>query len=182
MGRLSQDTEGLWAVPVGADTARVVNVPFLQDGVAEGDVVRYTTDAEGTHWATGRAEASGNVTIRVLPVRHGPSGPDARAVHEWFARFGLGGESFGATLPLVALTVPADAPMAEIKALLVRARRTAGGTGRRAARRTRGTRRERPTQERSAKGRPAQGCPSESARARNQPALTTAWPAAAARA
>ncbi|WMX48932.1 DUF4265 domain-containing protein [Streptomyces roseicoloratus] len=120
MGRLSQDTEGLWAVPVGADTARVVNVPFLQDGVAEGDLVRYTTDAEGTHWATGRAEASGNVTIRVLPVRHGPLGPDARAVHEWFARFGPGGESFGATLPLVALTVPADAPMAEIKALLVR--------------------------------------------------------------
>ncbi|MFJ7063867.1 DUF4265 domain-containing protein [Streptomyces sp. NPDC101115] len=119
-GWLPQDTEGLWAVPVGADTARVANVPFLQDGVAEGDVVRYTTDAEGMHWATGRAEASGNVTIRVLPERFGPLGADARAVHERFARFGLGGESFSAALPLVALTVPADAPMAEIKALLVR--------------------------------------------------------------
>ncbi|MEV5972937.1 DUF4265 domain-containing protein [Streptomyces sp. NPDC051921] len=119
-GWLPQDTEGLWAVRVGEDTARVANVPFLQDGVAEGDVVRYTTDADGMHWATGRAAASGNVTVRVLPVRSGPLGPSARAVHERLAPFGLGGESFSSDFPLVALTVPADAPMTEIKEVLER--------------------------------------------------------------
>lgn len=122
-GRPPHDTEGLWALPVGEGTARVVNVPFLQDGVAEGDVVRYVTDDDGLHWATGRETASGNVVIRVLPVREGPLGPNPRAVHERFAPFGLGGESFSAELPLVALTVPADAPMTEIKELLARGTR-----------------------------------------------------------
>lgn len=119
-GWLPMDTEGLWAEPVGEDTARVDNVPFLQNGVAEGDVVRYKTDGEGVHWATDRAAASGNVTVRVLPVRSGPLGPSAGAVRERFAPFGIGGESFSAEFPLVALTVPADAPMGEVKALLER--------------------------------------------------------------
>ncbi|MEU8541076.1 DUF4265 domain-containing protein [Streptomyces sp. NPDC048717] len=122
-GWLPQDTEGLWALPVGPGTARVVNVPFLQDGVAEGDVVRYVTDGEGLHWATGRETASGNVAIRVLPVPGGPLGPSARAVGERFAPYGLGGESFSAEFPLVALTVPAGAPMAGIKELLARGTR-----------------------------------------------------------
>ncbi|MEU6943540.1 DUF4265 domain-containing protein, partial [Streptomyces rubiginosohelvolus] len=48
---LPYDTEGLWATRLSADTARVDNVPFLQDGVAEGETVRVTTDADGVHWA-----------------------------------------------------------------------------------------------------------------------------------
>ncbi|MGW1666952.1 DUF4265 domain-containing protein, partial [Streptomyces microflavus] len=35
-GWLRHDTEGLWATRLSGDTARVENVPFLQDGVAEG--------------------------------------------------------------------------------------------------------------------------------------------------
>ncbi|SDM51255.1 protein of unknown function [Nonomuraea jiangxiensis] len=50
----------------------------------------------------------------------GPLGPSAQAAHEQFARFGLGGESFSAKLPLVAFTVPADADLRQIKALLTR--------------------------------------------------------------
>ncbi|WP_241564581.1 DUF4265 domain-containing protein [Nonomuraea polychroma] len=73
------------------DTARVANVPFLQDGVAEGDVVRFITDEDGLHWACERAEASGNCTVRVLPVPDGPLGRSAQAVHEQLAPFGLGG-------------------------------------------------------------------------------------------
>ncbi|WP_137993200.1 DUF4265 domain-containing protein [Streptomyces vilmorinianum] len=119
-GWLPQDTEGLWATPVGPDTARVDNVPFLQDGVAQGDVVRYTTDAEGVHWAAARTTASGNCTLRVLPVPAGPLGPNAKAVHDRLSPFGLGGESFSTDFPLVALNVPADAPFARIKELLAR--------------------------------------------------------------
>ncbi|MER6591915.1 DUF4265 domain-containing protein [Micromonospora purpureochromogenes] len=118
-GWLPYDTEGLWAVEVGPDVARVSNVPFLQDGVAEGDVVRFMTDPDGIRWATGRVEASGNCTVRVLPIPSGPLGPSAQAVHDRLAPFGLGGESFSEDLPLVALNVPADADFPRIKAVLL---------------------------------------------------------------
>jgi hypothetical protein len=117
-GWLPYDTEGLWATLVGEDTASVSNVPFLQDGVAEGDVVRFETASDGRHWALGRVEESGNCTIRVLQIPDGPLGRSARAVHEKFVRFGLGGEVFSDELPLVALTVPSGADFAAIKALL----------------------------------------------------------------
>ncbi|MFB8101857.1 DUF4265 domain-containing protein [Streptomyces sp. NPDC056007] len=119
-GRLPYDTEGLWATRLSADTARLDNVPFLQDGVAEGETVRFTTDADGVHWATGRAADSGNCTVRVLPVPDGPLGRDARAVHARLAPFGLGGEVFSAEFPLVAFTVPGGADLRAIKELLVR--------------------------------------------------------------
>lgn len=117
---LPYDTEGLWATLLSRDTARVANVPFLQDGVAEGDVVRFTTDDDGLHWACELVEASGNCTVRVLTVPDGPLGRSAQAVHEQLAPFGLGGESFSAELPLVACTVSADADLGQIKALLTR--------------------------------------------------------------
>lgn len=46
-GWLPYSTEGIWATRLGEDTARLDNVPFLQEGVAEGDVVRFVTDADG---------------------------------------------------------------------------------------------------------------------------------------
>jgi hypothetical protein len=119
-GWLPYDTEGLWATRLTRDTARVANVPFLQDGLAEGDVVSFRTDDDGLHWAGGRVEASGNCTVRVLPVPDGPLGRSAQAVHERLAPFDLGGESFSAELPLVAFTVPVDADLGQIKALLAR--------------------------------------------------------------
>ncbi|MDX2403839.1 DUF4265 domain-containing protein [Streptomyces microflavus] len=119
---LPYDTEGLWATRLSADTARVDNVPFLQDGVAEGETVRFRTDADGVHWSTGRVADSGNCTVRVLSVPDGPLGRDAHAVHERFAPFGLGGEVFSADFPLVALTVPGGADLRGIKALLARGR------------------------------------------------------------
>src|SRR5689334_6360643 len=79
-GWLPYDTEGVWANVVAEGAARVSNVPFLQDGVAEGDVVRFETRSDGRHWALDRVEESGNCTIRVLPAPNGPLGRDARAV------------------------------------------------------------------------------------------------------
>lgn len=117
-GWLPQDTEGLWATRLGPDTARVRNVPFLQDGVAEDDVVRFRTDEDGLHWAEGRVRSSGNCTIRVVPAPSGPLGRDPRAVHERLARFGLGGEVFSEDFPMTAFNVPATADFAGIKALL----------------------------------------------------------------
>lgn len=118
-GWLPQDTEGLWAILLSEDTVRVRNVPLLQEGVAEGDVVRFTTDAEGRRWAVERVESSDNCTIRVLPVPAGPLGPSAQAVHERLSPFGLGGEVFSDEFPLVAFNVPASSDLSGIKTLLV---------------------------------------------------------------
>jgi hypothetical protein len=117
-GWLPYDTEGLWATQLSEDTARVDSVAFLQDGVAQGDVVRFMADAEGVCWATGRVQGSEHCVIRVLPEPSGPLGPSASAVHAAFARFGLGGEVFSAELPLVAFDVPADADFPAIKQVL----------------------------------------------------------------
>ncbi|MFG1841218.1 DUF4265 domain-containing protein [Micromonospora sp. NPDC049175] len=119
-GWLPYDTEGLWGVAAGPDTARICNAPFLQDGVAEGDLVRFTVSPDGLCWATGRVEASGNCTVRVLPERRGPLGPSAEAVYDRLAPFGIGGETFSKELPLVAFTVPASADLSAIKATLQR--------------------------------------------------------------
>ena len=119
-GWLPQDREGLWAARVGEDTASVRNIPFLQDGVAEGDIVRFRTDADGVHWSTERVSASGNCTVRVLADPDGPLGRDPRAVRERLSAYGLGGEVFSEEFPLVAFTVPVGAALAGIKAALTR--------------------------------------------------------------
>ncbi|MFD3778186.1 DUF4265 domain-containing protein [Streptomyces sp. NPDC058612] len=119
-GWLPHDTEGLWATRLSGDTAKVGNAPFLQDGVAEGEIVRFVTDADGLHWSTERVAASGNCTIRLLPVLSGPLGRSARVVHERLSPFGLSGEVFSEEFPLFAFTVLADADVGGIKALLVR--------------------------------------------------------------
>ena len=119
-GWLPYDTEGLWATPVGPNTARIKNVPFLQDGVAQGDVIRFETDPEGLNWSRERIEVSGNCVVRVLPIPNGPLGRSAQAVHARFSEFGLGGEVFSDSLPLVAINVPADADFVGIKAVLSR--------------------------------------------------------------
>ncbi|MFD8636080.1 DUF4265 domain-containing protein [Streptomyces sp. NPDC059533] len=124
-GWFPQDTEGLWATDLGDGTARIENVPFLQDGVAEGDVVRYQNGPDGLRWAVGRVTSSGNCTIRVVPVPTGPLGRSPQAVHRQLAAFGLGGEVFGEDFPMAAFTVPADADFGGIKALLARGQ-TAG--------------------------------------------------------
>jgi hypothetical protein len=119
-GWLPYDTEGMWAVAVGTDLGRVTNVPFLQDGIAQDDIVRFRTDDDGRRWAIERVEASGNCTIRVLPVPDGPLGRSAAAVHERLSPFRLGGESFSQGFPLVAFNIPANADMTQIKRLLER--------------------------------------------------------------
>lgn len=119
-GWFPQDTEGLWATRLSADTARVDNVPFLLDGVAQGDVVRFQDDDEGLHWASGRVSASGNCTVRVVPVPSGPLGRSAKAVHERLAEFHLGGEVFSEAFPMVAFDVSVGTDFGALKEFLVR--------------------------------------------------------------
>ncbi len=113
----SYDTEGLWATRLSADTARIDNVAFLQDGIAQDDVVRFEARDDGMLWAVERVEASGHCVVRVLPDAAGPLGSAAAVLAE-LSRFGLSGEVFSDELPLVALDVPADADFRAIKQAL----------------------------------------------------------------
>jgi len=117
-GWLPYDRESLWAVRQSPDTALIRSIPFLQDGVAMDDVVTFNADSDGVNWATGRVSASGRCVFRVVPTPDGPLHGSARAVHNEFAQFGLGAESFSASFPMVAFDVPADADFAAIKMLL----------------------------------------------------------------
>ncbi|WP_425471704.1 DUF4265 domain-containing protein [Streptomyces cadmiisoli] len=63
------------------------NAPFLQDGVAEGDVVRYRTDSDGLYWAVELVSSSGSCTNSTSVPRHTaqPQSPAARQrrVAQW---------------------------------------------------------------------------------------------------
>ena len=117
----------MWTTPLGGDLAQVDNVPFFVDGAAEGDIVRFTVDAEGIRWVEERVRWSGRCTILVLPVPGGPKAA-AEAVHEVFAPLGIGAAAYSVEFPLVALSVPPDADVRAAKALLNRGWRQAGGT------------------------------------------------------
>ncbi|MFB7678426.1 DUF4265 domain-containing protein [Kitasatospora purpeofusca] len=99
-GWFPQDTEGLWATRLSTDTAAIENVPFLLDGMAEGDVVQFRTDSHGLHWAAGRISSAGNCTVRVVPVPSGPLGRSPQAVHQRLAVFHLGGEVMSEDFPV----------------------------------------------------------------------------------
>lgn len=120
--KLHQDEQGwppagserLWALHVGADTARLDNVPFFVRGYALGDVVRFATDREGVHWVQEAVRYSDCCTIRIIP------GPDEGldGALAAFAPYGVTGEGlpkFG----MVALNVPGDVDIAAVKKLLL---------------------------------------------------------------
>jgi hypothetical protein len=74
---------------------------------------------DGTAAAATRSWPS-SLSLLVLPIPSGPLGRSPQAVHERLSPFSLGGEVFSKEFSLVASTVPADADLSGIKALLVR--------------------------------------------------------------
>jgi hypothetical protein len=117
-GWLPFDTEILWATDLGDGTARIESPPFLQDGVAVGDVVRFRVDEDGDRWGHERVRSSGHCLVRVLPDPAGPLGPDADAVRRRLAEVGVAGEAFSADLPLIVCDIPAGRDVSRVKELL----------------------------------------------------------------
>jgi hypothetical protein len=111
--------EGLWAVQLDVDLARLDNIPWFARGVADGDIVRFTTDADGQHWYTETEQWSGNCTIRVVPAVDGHLRSSRQAVLDAFAALGVEGEGLNEQWPIVALSVPPDADLYRINRLLV---------------------------------------------------------------
>jgi hypothetical protein len=111
------ESEGLWALPRGEDLFELDNTPWFALNAAAGDVFRARPDGDGVWWAVERVRPSGNCTIRVIPSVDGPLAGDQQAVVDAFAAFGVEGEGYS-RFGMVALHVPADAALPEIKGLL----------------------------------------------------------------
>ena len=110
----------MWAVPLGGDLYRIDNTPWFARNVAADDAFLAGWDADGRLWAREQLCWSGNCTIRVVPLRDGPLAGSQQAVLDVFVPLGAAGEGFGSRLNIVALTIPADADLAEIKRTLQR--------------------------------------------------------------
>jgi hypothetical protein len=114
------ETEDLWAAPIGDGTYRIDNAPFFVLDIAVGDIVRAAPDRHGVLWAGDRLISSGNCTIRIIPSEgRGPS-RGHQYVLDVFTMLGAGGEGFGSQMNIVVVSVPPDAPLAEIKRVLLR--------------------------------------------------------------
>jgi hypothetical protein len=126
--RLEQDedgwppaaSEGLWAAPIGDDAYLIDSTPWFARNVAAGDVFLAKPDADGRRWAGERLYSLGNCTIRIIPFKDGPLAGSQQAVLDLFVPLGASGAGFGSDLDLVALTIPPQADLAEIKRILQR--------------------------------------------------------------
>jgi hypothetical protein len=110
-------SEGLWAVPVAPDVARLENTPFFVRGVAAGDLIRIHREADGQWRAGERLRWSGHCTIRVIVLRRGPLGGSRQRVLDMFAPLGVTGEGIE-RFAMVALDVPPATDIAAVKRLL----------------------------------------------------------------
>lgn len=110
-------SERLWATRVGADIAKLDNIPFFVRGYAWGDLVRFTTNDDGVLQATELVEPSGGCTIRLIPIGNERSGDSHQAILDVFLPLGVHGEGFS-RYNLIALSVPAEVDVAAVKQLV----------------------------------------------------------------
>lgn len=113
-------SEGLWAVPVGADLYRLDSTPWFVQGVAVDDTVQAAADDAGVLWFQKVRDRGGRNAVRVIPRDDGPLGGERQAVLDAFAALGVTGEGMSRPVSMVALDVGPDAPLALVKALLAR--------------------------------------------------------------
>lgn len=114
------ESEGIWAEPLGHGYYRLDNIPWFVPDVGVGDIVVAEAHADGKLWAVELVRPSDNCTIRVIPLGTGTASSQHRAVLDTFEALGAGGEGAAPAFNLVALTIPSTAPLAQIKAELVR--------------------------------------------------------------
>lgn len=107
-------SEGMWALALGDDRYELKNSPWFVPGVANGDVVRASVDADGILWASEVLESSGNLTLWVIPIAAGPLRGSEAKVLERLTRQGVTGEGMGER-PIVSIEVAPNADLATLK-------------------------------------------------------------------
>lgn len=109
--------ETLWAEELGGSLYRIDNIPFYVTGIAVGDVVEARV-IEGNLTFVGLLQPSGHSTIRIVTYD-----PDAVSdVREQFDRLGCTAELLSNS-KLIAVDVPRDIDLTQIRAELERGRR-----------------------------------------------------------
>jgi Domain of unknown function (DUF4265) len=126
--RLEQDedgwppvaSEGVWARSLPSGEYELDNVPWFARNFAFGDRVRAEEDEEGVLWIRERTAWSGRYTVRVIPLAAGPLEGDLQKVIDLFVPLGADCEGALPSYRIVALDLPPEARLAEIKELLRR--------------------------------------------------------------
>ena len=111
-------SERLWAQPLGDGRFRIASTPWFISDIAIGDIVAAATRNDEAIWATDRLEASGNVTIRVIPRKDGPLWGDPQAVVDGFVALGAVAQGINQH-GILAFDIPASADLSAVKAFLV---------------------------------------------------------------
>lgn len=111
-------SERVWALPLGADTYRIDNVPWFVRNIAVGDIVRAIPDSPTTHpLFIEVVQPSDHVTIRLICFRSGGLQGDLGKALAPFTRLGVYGE--GVTqYGMLALDIEPSAPIEQVVALL----------------------------------------------------------------
>jgi hypothetical protein len=112
------ESEGVWAIPCGADEYRLDNVPWFARGVAYGDLVRAVADEHDVLWVESTLRWSGRYTIRVIPLGDGPAQAECEGIIGTFLPLGVECENGLPSFKIVALDIPPTAHLPEIKRLL----------------------------------------------------------------
>ncbi len=110
--------ERVWAEPLGSDSYRIENTPWFVRNIAADDIVR-AVPSNDTSWPVyvKKIRWGGNYAIRIIPFRTGRLAGSLQAVLELCAAHGAYGEGAG-TYPIVALTIPPEADITRLRALL----------------------------------------------------------------
>jgi hypothetical protein len=114
------ECEGVWAKPCGGAEWELENVPWFARGVAFGDRVLVEADQVGVLWVTERLIWSGRYTVRVIPLGDGASEHRLQEIIDAFVPLGAECEGGLPSFKIVALDIPPDARLAEIKTILRR--------------------------------------------------------------
>ncbi len=112
------ESEGLWAEPLGDDLYRIDNTPWFVRNLSADDVVKALAGSDDVLWAVESVHWSGRLTVRVIPRRDGPLQGDTTSVVEAIEPLGVRCEVMQRPVRMVALDIPADTPLAPVKALL----------------------------------------------------------------
>jgi Domain of unknown function (DUF4265) len=114
------ESEGVWAKPCGGAEYELDNVPWFARGFAFGDRVHVEPDQDGVLWVTERLAWSGRYTVRVIPLGDDASEPQLQEIIDAFVPLGADCEGALPSFKIVALDIPPDARLAEIKSVLRR--------------------------------------------------------------
>ena len=112
-------SEGLWAEPLGDETYRIDNIPWFARGVASGDTVCARVSSDGVLWVTEHVRWSGNLTIRVIPLGHGPLAGDLERTRKELSGLGIESEA-NQQHGIMSVNVEQAADLAALKATLRR--------------------------------------------------------------